>query len=194
MTRIIGGSAGSLRLATPGPTTRPTSDRVREALFSRLEAREGFHGGVLDLFAGSGALGLEAASRGATAVILVEKHPSAVKVIRSNIAQISPSLPASTTVSVVSSSVHLFLASAPRLQARGVFIDPPYEDESVHSVLAALPPWLAPGAWVAVERSTRSTPPEWPSGFEPWEPKTYGETALYVASFSAKGSHPPLEA
>jgi len=128
----------------------------------------------------------------ATAVILVEKHPSAVKVIRSNIAQISPSLPASTTVSVVSSSVHLFLASAPRLQARGVFIDPPYEDESVHSVLAALPPWLAPGAWVAVERSTRSTLPSGPVGSNHGNPKHMERPRSTWPRSRQNGSHRPL--
>ncbi len=92
MTRIISGAAGGRRLQTPpGSSTRPTSDRVREALFSRLEHRgllDGAH--VLDLYAGSGALGLEAASRGAALVLLVESHRAAAKVIRSNVGVVGP--------------------------------------------------------------------------------------------------------
>ena len=194
MTRIIAGAAGSLRLATPGAATRPTSDRVREALFSRLEAREGFHGTVIDLFAGSGALGLEAASRGAENVILVEKNPQATAVITANIRAILPSLPEGTTVGARSSRVESFLAGNPTHQAQGVFLDPPYEFDGVDEVLHALIPWLSDGAWVVVERSTRSLGPQWPEGFTAWPEKTYGETALYFASFSAKGSHPPSDA
>lgn len=193
MIRIIAGSAGSLRLATPGPTTRPTSDRVREAMFSRLQAREEFQGTILDLFAGSGALGLEAASRGAEHVVMVEHHPGALKVIRSNIEMVSPSLASTTTLQARSARVESFLQASPTLSATGVFLDPPYKFEGIEGILSALKPWLAPGAWVVIERSTRSQAPVWPEGFEPWDDKKYGETAVYTATWSPKGSQPPNE-
>lgn len=193
MTRIIAGSAGSLRLATPGPTTRPTSDRVREAIFSRLEAREGFHGTILDLFAGTGALGLEAASRGARHVVMVEHHSGAQKVIRRNIATVSPTLPSATTLQAVSARVESYLQAPPTLTVDGVFLDPPYEFEGIEDVLSALEPWLTNGAWVVIERSTRSRAPAWPAGFEPWEDKKYGDTVVYSATWSPKGSQPPSE-
>jgi 16S rRNA (guanine966-N2)-methyltransferase len=90
MTRIIAGAAGSLRLKAPDKVSRPTSDRVREAIFSRLESLMDMEGAaVLDLFAGTGALGLEAASRGARSVWLVENHPGAASVVKANIQSVA---------------------------------------------------------------------------------------------------------
>ena len=194
MTRIIGGSAGSLRLATPGPATRPTSDRVREALFSRLDAHGGFVNGViLDLCAGSGALGLEAASRGATHVVLVDNHKGALSVMRANCAVLQQALDPPPRLEVVPRTAQSFLEHAPTLSATGVFCDPPYgwNTAEVEQILTLLPPWLAEDAWVVLERSTRSPEPVWPEGFAPWERKKYGETVLYVASWT-KGSQPPV--
>ena len=192
MTRIIAGAAGSLRLATPSSGTRPTSDRVREAVFSGLEARADLSGTILDLYAGSGALGLEAASRGASTVLLVEKDSAAARVIATNIATLREALPHSQLV-VSQDSVESFLAGPVTHAIDGVFIDPPYETDGVDAVLSALTPWLADGAWVVVERSTRSDAPHWPEGFEPWPNKTYGETAIYIADYAVKGSQPPSD-
>jgi 16S rRNA (guanine966-N2)-methyltransferase len=184
MTRIIGGHAGSLSLRTPGPKTRPTSDRVREAWFSKLDASDALEGArALDLYAGSGALGLEAASRGAALVTMVEDYPGAITAITANIAAIGAALPHSPALTVAKAQVSSFLRGTPTLSYDLVFIDPPYElaSELVDQVLSDLRPWLAPGAWVMIERSTRSTAPQWPEGLTPLDVKKYGETALYFA-------------
>jgi len=191
MTRIIGGLAGSLRLATPTSGTRPTSDRVREAIFSRLEAHRSLEGlRVLDLFAGSGALGLEAASRGAGGVTLVDNHPGALRVLRTNIAALSgPSggvLSHSPQLRAVKSSALGFVNTTPQEHWDLVFLDPPYEHSttSVEEILEALVPHLAENAWVVVERSSRSEPLDWPADYRPLPDKTYGETVIYSAEKS----------
>ncbi|EWT00152.1 methyltransferase [Intrasporangium oryzae NRRL B-24470] len=184
MTRIISGVAGGRRLQTPpGSSTRPTSDRVREALFSRLEHRELLHGThVLDLYAGSGALGLEAASRGAASVLLVESHRAATKVIRANIALVGV-----PDVRVLTETVERALAAGPPggIPMDLVLLDPPYDvsEEALAGVLAALVDrdWLAPEAFVVVERSTRSPQPTWPEGLELSGEKRYGETTMWFA-------------
>lgn len=184
MTRIIGGHAGSLSLRTPGPKTRPTSDRVREAWFSKLEASNALEGArVLDLYAGSGALGLEAASRGAALVTMVEAHPAAISAISANITAIGAVLPHRPALGVTKAQVLTFLRATPTTRYDLVFIDPPYELDSatLDQVLTELLPWLAPGAWVMAERSTRSLAPQWPQGLTPLDTKKYGETALYFA-------------
>ena len=184
MTRIISGSAGGRRLQTPpGASTRPTSDRVREALFSRLEHRGLLDGtNVLDLYAGSGALGLEAASRGAALVVLVESHKVASKVIRANIGAVGH-----PGVRLLVDTVERALAAGPPDGARMdlVLIDPPYDvsEEALAAVLRALveKEWLAPEAFVVVERSSRSPQPTWPDGLELSGEKRYGETAVWFA-------------
>jgi 16S rRNA (guanine966-N2)-methyltransferase len=184
MTRIISGSAGGRRLHTPsGPNTRPTSDRVREALFSRLEHRGLLEGSnVLDLYAGSGALGLEAASRGAALVLLVESGKAAGRVIRANIAIVDR-----PGVRLLSDTVERVLGAGPPggIRMDLVLIDPPYDlpEESLASVLAALVEraWLAPDAFVVVERSSRSPQPVWPKGLELSGEKRYGETIVWFA-------------
>jgi 16S rRNA (guanine966-N2)-methyltransferase len=191
MTRIIGGHAGSLRLATPGSGTRPTSDRVREAIFSRLEAHRSLDGlRVLDLFAGSGALGLEAASRGASAVTMVDNHQGALQVLRNNITALTAGprtvLPHSPTLTALKSSALGFLHNTTPGSWDVVFLDPPYEHStaSVQELLVALLPHLADDAWVLVERSSRSEPIVWPEGYRSLADKTYGETVIYGAEKS----------
>jgi 16S rRNA (guanine966-N2)-methyltransferase len=183
MTRIIAGFAGSLTLAVPPFGTRPTSDRVREAIFSALDARGALDGArVLDLYAGSGALGLEAASRGATHVTLVDTGAAASKVLASNVAKVRRAAPKGAVPDAVVSSqpVQSFLrGSAGTFDV--VFLDPPYELaglELVHN-LEALVPRLAADAVVIAERSSRDLPPEWPDGLELDRRKDYGDTALY---------------
>ena len=187
MTRIIGGAAGSLRLATPGSETRPTSDRVREAWFSRLDANRSLRGVlVLDLFAGSGALGLEAASRGAGHITLVDNHSGANRALATNIQALTKALPHNPVFEVAKTTVSQFLARGVNRAYDLVFIDPPYEHETarVDEILGALLPHLAADAWVMVERSTRSTPITWPEGMRELPIKKYGETVLYFAEKS----------
>ncbi|WP_433787157.1 16S rRNA (guanine(966)-N(2))-methyltransferase RsmD [Actinomycetospora sp. CA-101289] len=175
MTRIIGGVAGGRRIAVPSTGTRPTSDRVREALFSALEARGALEDAeVLDLYAGSGALGIEALSRGASTAVLVERDPRACAVIQANIgtAGVRGAL-------VRRSAVLAFLRRTPS-PVDLVFADPPYADP-VDDVVALLPRWTRPGALVVVERDARSPAPAWPDGLEPEEPRSYGETTLHLA-------------
>ena len=180
--RIIAGSVGGRRLAVvPGRVTRPTSDRTREGLFATVEAIRGGLAGaaVLDLYAGSGAVGLEALSRGATDVILVEADPRAARVIRANVAALGLA-----GARVINAGVARTLAAGPAGQRPRdfVFADPPYrvDDEEIRGMLAALMAgWLAPGALVAVERATRSGAPTWPAGYEADRSRRYGEATVW---------------
>ncbi len=191
MTRIISGFAGSLTLLVPKSGTRPTSDRVREAIFSALDARDALTGTrVLDLYAGSGALGLEAASRGARVVTLVENSFAAAQLCRKNGDAVKKSEPRRVsenqellTVKVSSQAVTSFLASTPD-GFDVVFIDPPYDlsDTELAQNLAALAPLLADDALVIVERSSRSPEPVWGSGLELDRRKDYGDTTVWYAS------------
>jgi 16S rRNA (guanine966-N2)-methyltransferase len=184
VTRIIAGRAGSLRLEVPKAGTRPTSDRVREAVFSTLGSWNLLEGvRVLDLYAGSGALGLEAASRGAAAVALVEKHPQAAQVAARNARTVRSAFGADApSVEVVRSSVQSYLEGADPAQPWDVaLLDPPYDlaEPELAANLAALVPLLAEGAVVLVERSSRSPEPERPAGLDLIREKRYGETALW---------------
>jgi len=188
MTRIISGRAGGRQLHTPaGSGTRPTSDRVREALFSRLEHLEVVHHTkVLDLYAGSGALGLEAASRGATSVLLVESDVAAAAVVRKNIAELS--LPG---VRLRVDSVERALLSGPASDEGRfdlVLADPPYDvtEEALGDVLTLLVThqWLSQDAFVVVERSARSPEPRWPQGLQGAGERRYGDTKMWFADFA----------
>jgi 16S rRNA (guanine966-N2)-methyltransferase len=182
VTRIISGRAGGQRLHTPaGSGTRPTSDRVREALFSRLDHLDVLAGAaVLDLYAGSGALGLEAASRGATSVLLVESDRAAAAVARRNAA-----LTGIPGVSVRAATVERALAAPPPAPFDLVFLDPPYDvgEDALERVLSALVEqhWLSEEALVVVERSSRSPEPRWPAGLDPEGERRYGETRVWFA-------------
>jgi len=183
MTRIVAGTLGGRRLVVPrGDTTRPTSERVREALFSALDARGAVHGArVVDLYAGSGALGLEALSRGAATVILVDSNRQAVDAARRNVHDLGLS-----RVSVVLSSAERFLASPPKIAANLVFADPPYatgEDDVAAMLTALAAQWVEPGAVVIVERSSRTPEPRWPVGLLRTDVRRYGETALWQAQY-----------
>jgi 16S rRNA (guanine966-N2)-methyltransferase len=183
MTRIIAGAAGSVTLRVPKSGTRPTSDRVREALFSSLEARGLVDdAAVLDLYAGTGALGLEAASRGATDVILVDRAAPAAAVCRENARSVKRRLPREVRIDVVAQPALGFLRQTTRTFGL-VFIDPPYEvdEQEIADVLGALVPRLDPDALVVVERSKRSPEPTWPNGLEPFSKRTYGETLAWEA-------------
>jgi 16S rRNA (guanine966-N2)-methyltransferase len=183
VTRIIAGLAGGRRLAVPpGRSTRPTSDRTREGLFGTVTAiRGGLDGAaVLDLFAGSGAVGLEALSRAAADVLLVESDVRAAQVIRKNIAAVG--LPGAR---LLTDRVERVLARGPGDAAPRdfVFADPPYAtgNDELEKVLAALldQAWLGPGALIAVERATRSGPPDWPPGYVTDRCRKYGDATLW---------------
>ncbi len=216
--RIVAGVAGGRRLTVPrGRDTRPTSERVREALFAALLSDRGGLAGdaVLDLFAGSGALGLEALSRGAATAVLVERDPTAAATARANIDALG--LPGA---SVVATAVARYLARAPVPAAtaataaraaapisatttaagrRGapadvVFADPPYAlpEPEVGAMLAALAGgWLRAGASIVVERAVRSPAPAWPPGCEPGRVRTYGDTAIHPARWAGSDREEP---
>ena len=196
MTRIIAGAARGRRLAVPaGRGTRPTADRAREGLFSTIESLTGtLHAArILDLYAGSGAVGLEALSRGAAAALLVESDDAAVRAIRANIDTLA--LPGAE---VRMARVERVVAAAPAAEPFDVgFLDPPYEldDDAVRAVLAdALAHgWLAPDAVVAVERMTRGEPWIWPVGYSPLRSRRYGEATLWYGHAGSSPAAPTTE-
>lgn len=181
MTRIIGGAAGGRRLLTPrGVATRPTSDRVREALFSAVEAWCGSLDGLrfLDLYAGSGAVGLEAWSRGAGVVTFVEQDRKTAALIARNAETLG-----AARAHVSASTVIAALRKSPTAPYDIAFLDPPYplSDADVTAALVGLvaQDWLVPGALVVVERSVRTPALEWPAGLLGERSKRYGETMLW---------------
>ena len=197
MTRVIAGEAAGRRLAVPaGRDTRPTSDRAREGLFGTVSSIAGPLAGarVLDLYAGSGAVGLEALSRGAGHVLLVEQDSRAARIIRQNIEALG--LP----------GAELAAGRVDRVLARGpagggydiVFADPPYalagaEVTRVLALLAACG-WLAPGALVIVDRATRSGPVNWPDGIAADRARRYGEaTFWYGLAAGTRARRPGLD-
>lgn len=182
MTRVIAGAAGGRRLAVPpGTGTRPTSDRAREGLFSTWRSLLGPLDGtrVMDLFGGSGAVGLEALSRGAAHVLLVESDARAARVIAKNIGTLGlPGAELRTT-----KAEQLIAHPAPGDPYDVVFLDPPYAvgDDDLREILLTLRRnrWLAPDALVTVERSTRGGEFGWPAGFEGLRARRYGEGTLW---------------
>jgi len=189
MNRIISGEARGRKIKVPPEGTRPTSDRAREGLFSSLQVRFGIvDQTVLDLFAGSGALGLEAASRGAAEVVLVENDPRAVQVIEFNAGVVGH-----PNVRVEPVKASTYLAHAPRRHFSMVLADPPYDlaDEAVADMIAALEPSLVDGAVVVVERHRASPETAWPAAFTPTTQKLkkrlYGIARMDMAVYSAEG-------
>lgn len=187
MSRIIAGTAGGTRLhSVPGDGTRPTTDRVKEALFSKLESYNIVHDArVLDLFAGAGSLGIESASRGAHLVHLVEMDARAVAVCRQNAEIVNRALKKSV-VKVHHAKAESFLQHESAGGWDLVFIDPPYDfsQNKLGQVLEQLLPHLEEESVVVVERSTRSAEPHWPNGLEWFSSKKYGETHLWFAERS----------
>ena len=182
MTRIVAGLAGGRRLAVPPSGTRPTSDRVREALFAALVHDPGLDGAaVLDLCAGSGALGLEALSRGAAHALLVERDRRAGAVLRRNVAELGLA-GAEVRIAAVAS----VLRGAGARAYDVVLVDPPYDvpDTEIAGWLAeaAAHGWLAPGATVVVERDARTGSFAWPEPLRAVRERRYGDTVLHVGS------------
>lgn len=183
MTRIIAGAARGRRLVVPPRGTRPTTDRVRESLFNILTARVDLRGiSVLDLYAGSGALGLEALSRGAASALFVEADQRVAAVLARNIATVG--LPGAT---LRRGAVAAVLSADAESPAELVFADPPYDlpAAEVEAVLAALSGhrWAGAGTVVVVERASGSSPLNWPADWSPWQPRVYGDTRLELAEF-----------
>jgi 16S rRNA (guanine966-N2)-methyltransferase len=181
MTRIVAGTAGGRRLLTPtGTDTRPSTERVREALFSTLESALGPLDGcrVLDLYAGSGAVGLEALSRGASEAVLVERQRRVAALIRRNAEALGL-----TGWTVVAEPVRAYVRSGDAQPFDVVFLDPPYATDSdeLAAVLTDVVrrDWLVDDAYVVVERSRRDPAPDWPDGIEPLRDRRYGETVLW---------------
>ena len=184
MTRIISGRFGGRRLEVPGGSdTRPTSDRVREALFGRLDHLDVLAGArVLDLYAGSGALGLEAVSRGAAGGLLVDSSRLAAQAANANVA----ALKVGGEVTVRTEPVEKVLTQGPGGVAYDlVFCDPPYPltEEQLATVLSLLVEraWLSDEAFLVIERSSRSPEPVWPVGIVSAGERRYGETKIWCA-------------
>ena len=191
MSRIIAGSRGGRRIAMPrGDRTRPTTDRVREALFSAIAAWAGTaatppeqslaHLAFCDLYAGSGAVGLEAASRGAHPVLLVERDRRTAQLTKDNAKALG------LAVDVTISSVEQMLQRPPSRLYDVVFTDPPYEldTSAVNAQLQQLVAnrWVAPGSLVVVERSRRTPDLTWPEAAARRWSRAYGETVLHFGS------------
>ncbi|GAA1665608.1 16S rRNA (guanine(966)-N(2))-methyltransferase RsmD [Nonomuraea maheshkhaliensis] len=180
MTRIIAGTAGGRRLAVPpGRGTRPTSDRAREGILLTLDSLRGLRGArVLDLYAGSGAVGLETLSRGAAEAVLVESDPKAVRTIRANVGTLGLA-----GARVVADKVERLLAKPADGPYDIVFADPPYavSGDDVQKVLELLRDndWLADEALVAFERETRGKPLMWPEGYVEERVRRYGEASVW---------------
>ncbi|MER5767488.1 16S rRNA (guanine(966)-N(2))-methyltransferase RsmD [Streptomyces sp. NPDC001985] len=182
MTRVIAGAAGGRRLAVPpGTGTRPTSDRAREGLFSSWEALLGTLDGVrvADLYAGSGAVGLEALSRGASHALLVEADARAARTVRENVRALG--LPGAEVRT--GRAEQIVAGPAPADPFDVVFLDPPYAvtDDDLREILLTLRTqgWLTGDALATVERSTRGGTFSWPPGFEPLRSRRYGEGTFW---------------
>lgn len=193
--RIIAGSAASTRLEVPPTGTRPTSDRVREAVFSALEARGALaRARVLDLFAGSGSLGLEALSRGSESAVFVEQNPQACRTLRTNLAAVSRSAGKHGNTCdrekfqarIEKLPVERFLRRTPAPPLEEcfslVFLDPPYAlaSSSLTSLFTALLPHLSPAALLILERDKRSEVCELPKEYTLEKRKDYGETSVFT--------------
>ena len=181
MSRIIGGVLGSLRLKGPAKATRPTSDRVKESVFSILESMNVLEGAVVvDLFAGIGALGLEAASRGAKSVTLVERDRAAAAICKENMELVDAGLRKSdvkASISLRQESAERYLRTAPHADL--IFIDPPYEfsNSEISKLLGQIP--SASETLVVLERSSKSKGLEIPENYSRLREVSYGDTAVY---------------
>jgi len=173
--RVIAGRARGIRLAGPGEGTRPIGDRVKQTLFAILEP-DLPGAAVLDLFAGSGAAGIEALSRGATQATFVERDPAAVRVIEANLDRTHLAGPGAR---VVGTDVTAWLRRPPDRPYDVVIVDPPYDDPAaLVTALGALDPFLAPGARVVAKHATGTPPPAEVGLLASERERRFGETTL----------------
>jgi len=193
VTRIIAGTAAGRRLSVPKEDVRPTTDRVREALFSSLSHTRGSLSGdrVLDLYAGTGALGLEALSRGARHLVAVERSPATAAALRRNVDVLRDCLASNVTVDVIRADVLAWLSRVAQAPFDVVFADPPYgvSTEEVERVLSDLISGglLSAGADVVIERGRRDRPMQWPAPLQQRDTRRYGDTTLW---YGRAQSHP----
>jgi 16S rRNA (guanine966-N2)-methyltransferase len=185
MIRIVGGVAGGRRLAVPpGERTRPTSERAREGLFDTLATLVELAGArVADLFAGSGAVGLEALSRGAEHALLVERDRAVARTLRANVAALGLD-----GAEVVCGGAERVVLTTPGHPFDVIFLDPPYSfsDDRLEKMLVGIVNrgWLRPGGVCVVERDRRSPAPAWPAGLTAVRERRYGEGVLWYGSRS----------
>lgn len=182
MPRIIAGDLGGHPVpGPPGKGTRPTSDRVREALFSRLDGWDALEGArVLDLFAGTGALSFESLSRGAERAVMVEMHAPTARALRSTAAALGITERCQVHAGKAMHQLLNLLEEPPAELFTLVFLDPPYEMtiEALEELLVTMRPVLADDALAVIERSSRARPLRWPDGWADDGTKKYGETVL----------------
>ena len=187
--RIIAGVAKGRTLGTVAGATRPTSDRAREGLFSSLLSEFGDFLGlhVLDLFGGSGAIALEALSRGASLVHIVEKDSDAQKTIENNFELVSKNKPVGK-FHLYAMSAQRFLSDPPKAKYHIVYVDPPYDfpDAEVEQVLLqlAMGQFLKDDALVAVERTAKRSTFSWPQAFTPLRDRNYGQAPIFYGSYT----------
>jgi 16S rRNA (guanine966-N2)-methyltransferase len=185
VTRIIAGTIGSLRLKGAASATRPTSDRVKESIFSKLDSLGLIEdANVLDLFAGTGSLGLEAASRGAAEVIFVEKDRPAFELLRANISAVSKALSLQNQKPELRSKNQDAFRAVRSLNLGFfdlVFLDPPYEfsNQTLEKLIAEIAPSLRSNALLIIERSSKTLQPIVPENFELLDTKRYGDSVAY---------------
>lgn len=182
--RIIAGAAKGRPISAVASATRPTSDRAREALFSTLASEFGDFDGlrVLDLYAGTGAIALEALSRGAAIVHAVEKDEAASKAIADNFDSIK-SAQFAGTFHLYSMGAHRFLGDKAQYQYHFIYIDPPYDVDDIDIVETLVQlrenGFLHPDALIAVERNSRTREISWPYGYEEIRVKDYGQARIF---------------
>lgn len=177
---IAGTAKGRSLRAPPGRATRPTADRVKEAMFSILMPR--LPGAVVaDLFAGSGALGIEALSRGAEHVVFVERAPRALQALRDNLTACGLADRATVVADDVERTLRRGLDG---VRPTVVVADPPYDTDptAIAAVLASVGDLVAPGGRVVLETPADRPAPDWPPRLRPDEPREYGDTALHLAT------------
>jgi 16S rRNA (guanine966-N2)-methyltransferase len=190
--RIIAGIAKGRSLSSVAGATRPTSDRAREAIFSTLTSEFGDFLGlhILDLFAGSGAMGLEALSRGASLVHCVENDDAASKSISTNAELVQKSQPVGA-FHLFQMSVQKFVEGKPQNQYHFIYVDPPYDfaDSELTQILEKLHAnnFFKDDAVIAIERASKTPQPVWPQGYEPSRTKVYGQASIYYANYAKNG-------
>jgi len=172
--RIVGGTLGGRVIRAPaGAATRPTSEKVRQAIFNILPTLE--NAAVLDLFAGSGALGLEALSRGAARVVFVEQAKPALAALRANI----DALGVAGDVTVIPTDAVAAARQMPAEPWRLVLVDPPYRSDLAVRAVQAIPPGaLAPGAVIVIEHDRRNAPPDALGSLLRTDQRRYGDTLV----------------
>ena len=189
--RIIAGLGKGRNLFSPSGSTRPTSDRAREALFSTLESEFGSLSDLafLDLYCGSGAVGVEALSRGAAIIYAVDNDEKATSVARANFALLE-NISGIGTNSVYTSSVGKFLEKGADIQFDVIFVDPPYDlpNSEIEKVMESLVRngFLKKSSVVAIERDSKSKPLKLPVGLAESKVRKYGAATIFYAEPSAE--------